>query len=93
MLFFHRLTRLFPSAGGESLVVGEDETIVLDASRSSDPDRTSETATYGWYCYDSEDNPCFEPDLSNPGRYRRIVIPSGVKATIDVAQQLKTNSK
>ena len=74
-------------------MVGEDDAVVLDASRSSDPDRTSETASYEWLCFDSEDNPCFEPNINDTDRYQRMVIPSKVKATIDVARQLKTNSR
>ena len=73
-------------------MVGEDDTFILDGSRSSDPDGSSEVARYNWECLDSEENPCFEPNPSKPGRKRRMLIPTGVKATIDVAAQLNTNN-
>ena len=74
-------------------MVGEDDTFVLDGSRSLDPDQSSESATYTWQCFDTDDNPCSEPDPTKPGGLKRMVIPSGEKATINVAQKLKTNSK
>lgn len=73
-------------------MVGEDDTFDLDGARSSDPDGSSEVARYNWECLDVDNNPCFEPDPSRPGRKRRMLIPSVVKATINVAAQLNTNS-
>lgn len=74
-------------------MVGEGDTLVLDGTKSSDPDGTSDDARYEWRCFDGDDNPCFESDPSKSGQMRRMLIPSGAKATIDVATKLKTNSK
>jgi hypothetical protein len=95
LFFIHSIFFIpsFTSSGGGSRVVGENDTLLLDGSRSLDPDRTSDSAVYNWQCFDADDNPCFEPDSENPGRLKRMVIPSGIKATIIVAQTLKTNSK
>lgn len=87
------LTKNVWSSGGGSLVVGEDDTFVLDGSRSSDPDGSDVQAVYEWSCSDEDENPCFEPDPEKPGAVRRMVIPSSDKATISVAEKLKTNSK
>lgn len=74
------------------LVVGEHDTFALDASPSSDPDGSSDLASYEWLCFDSNDDPCFEVDPSNPLKQRRMVIPPDRKTSITVANKLKTNS-
>ncbi|XP_028409898.1 uncharacterized protein LOC114532567 [Dendronephthya gigantea] len=78
--------------GGNSLVVGEDDTFILDGSRSRDPDLSSESQTYTWLCY-KNNVPCFQPDPKNARRKERMVIPSTAKTSINVPQQLDTNSK
>ena len=81
-------------SGGGSLVVGEDDTFVLDASLSSDPDGSSDVASYKWQCFESDGTtPCFEPDPNNTERKRRMVIDSSAKASINVRQRLETRKE
>ena len=75
------------------MIVGESDSFTLDGSPSIDPDRSTETATYEWLCFDSANDPCFEPDPTNSERQRRMVIPSTVKTQIDVAAKLQTNQR
>lgn len=72
--------------------MGQDEILILDGSRSSDPDGTSDAVKYAWTCFDADRIPCFEPD-PNSGGLKRMVIPSVRKATVNVATQLKANTK
>lgn len=78
-------------AGGSTRVVGENEVITLDASRSSDPDGSVSPSSFLWGCEDEDEGPCFEP--SNQGKVQRLKLNSESRITINVAKSLKRNKR
>ena len=71
---------------GRKRVVDASDALVLDASRSSDPDRTKETASYMWECTDEEERICMDKDENE------LVLPETEKVTI-AGGKLKSGGK
>ena len=59
--------------------------LVLDASRSTDPDRTKDAEDYIWECTDEDDRLCLDKDDSE------LVLPEQKKVTIE-GGKLKSGS-
>ena len=67
--------------GGKRRVVGNNQDIILDASRSYDPDRTKgEEEWFDWECQDSKHLPCFAQDKA--GQFEVLQMDSASQVTI-----------
>ena len=79
--------------GGSLRSVGANDILKLDASRSKDPDKSSETPWYKWECSDASGQPCFVPNPSDSTKKILLVMPTTAKVTLDVAKNFESNSE